>query len=94
MDVLTFVCIRYLHVRLREYAESVAFSRGEKEEQIRADRSLDTLLSAQRKVINRELPLEGNLYAGVSVSYEHFSNTKALLSNQPLSKFTLILAPF
>lgn len=94
MDVLTFGCLRYLHVRLREYAESVAFSRGEKEEQIRAGRSLDTLLSAQRKVINRELPLEGNVYAGASVLNEHFSIAKALLSNQPLNKFTLTLAPF
>ncbi|KAI9287373.1 ABC transporter transmembrane region 2-domain-containing protein [Umbelopsis sp. AD052] len=64
---------RYLHVRLREYAESVAFSRGEKEEQIRADKSLDTLLGAQRKVINRELPLEAvkqiHSYFGSILSY-------------------------
>jgi hypothetical protein len=56
---LPFLCSSYLHVRLREYAESIAFSRGEKEEQIRAQSSLDKLLYAQRKVINKELPLEG-----------------------------------
>jgi len=64
---------RYLHVRLREYAESIAFSRGEKEEQIRAQSSLDKLLHAQRRVINRELPLEAvkqiHSYFGSILSY-------------------------
>ncbi|GAB5587831.1 hypothetical protein Unana1_02731 [Umbelopsis nana] len=59
--------------RLREYAESIAFSRGEKEEQIRAQSSLDKLLHAQRRVINRELPLEAvkqiHSYFGSILSY-------------------------
>ncbi|KAM3588877.1 hypothetical protein VKS41_001309 [Umbelopsis sp. WA50703] len=64
---------RYLHVRLREYAESIAFSRGENDEKIRAQGSLDALLAAQRRVINRELPLEAvkqvHAYFGSILSY-------------------------
>ncbi|KAJ2960778.1 hypothetical protein NQZ79_g3939 [Umbelopsis isabellina] len=59
--------------RLREYAESIAFSRGENDEKIRAQGSLDALLTAQRRVINRELPLEAvkqvHAYFGSILSY-------------------------
>lgn len=53
---------RYLHVRLRQYAESIAFCDGEEEEKVRATKSLDTLLTYQRSIVNKELPLKSNLY--------------------------------
>lgn len=49
---------RYLHVRLRQYAESIAFCDGEKEENNRAQHSLGTLLTYQRTIVNKELPLK------------------------------------
>jgi ATP-binding cassette subfamily D (ALD) protein 4 len=49
---------RYLHVRLRQYAESIAFCDGEMEENARANKSLDTLLTYQRNIVNKELPLK------------------------------------
>lgn len=48
----------YLHVRLRQYAESIAFCDGEIEENKRASKSLDTLLTYQRNIVNKELPLK------------------------------------
>ncbi|KAI9257172.1 ATP-binding cassette sub-family D member 4-like protein [Phascolomyces articulosus] len=64
---------RFLHVRLRQFAEAIAFSRGEREEHARAKESLYTLLDSQRKVVNRELPLhlsnESFSYFGSILSY-------------------------
>ncbi|KAI8646414.1 ATP-binding cassette sub-family D member 4-like protein [Parasitella parasitica] len=64
---------RYLHVRLRQYAESIAFCDGEKEENSRAQHSLDTLLTYQRTIVNKELPLkmanESFSYLGSILSY-------------------------
>ncbi|KAI8145713.1 ATP-binding cassette sub-family D member 4-like protein [Fennellomyces sp. T-0311] len=64
---------RFLHVRLRQFAEAIAFSRGEQEEHARAKDSLDNLLDAQRKIVNRELPLhlsnESFSYFGSILSY-------------------------
>ncbi|KAI7860777.1 ATP-binding cassette sub-family D member 4 [Circinella umbellata] len=64
---------RFLHVRLRQFAEAIAFSRGECEEHTRAKESLNILLDNQRKVVNRELPLhlsnESFSYFGSILSY-------------------------
>ncbi|KAI8367703.1 ATP-binding cassette sub-family D member 4-like protein [Radiomyces spectabilis] len=64
---------RFLHVRLRQYAESIAFSHGEKEENIRAKDSLDSLLVLQRSIVNKELPLnlanKSFAYFGSILSY-------------------------
>ncbi|KAG2208279.1 hypothetical protein INT47_006135 [Mucor saturninus] len=64
---------RYLHVRLRQYAESIAFCDGEVEEKHRAGKSLDTLLTYQRNIVNKELPLkltnESFSYLGAILSY-------------------------
>ncbi|KAI9498583.1 ABC transporter transmembrane region 2-domain-containing protein [Zychaea mexicana] len=64
---------RFLHVRLRQFAEAIAFSRGEREEHARAKESLETLLRYQRQVINKELPLhlsnESFSYFGSVLSY-------------------------
>ncbi|KAI8335836.1 ATP-binding cassette sub-family D member 4-like protein [Chlamydoabsidia padenii] len=49
---------RYLHVRLRQFAESIAFTKGEEEENQRAKTSLDTLLCHQRLIVNKQLPLQ------------------------------------
>ncbi|KAI8098532.1 ATP-binding cassette sub-family D member 4 [Halteromyces radiatus] len=49
---------RFLHVRLRQFAESIAFSKGEWEEKQRANASLDTLLTYQRSIVNKQLPLQ------------------------------------
>lgn len=64
---------RYLHVRLRQYAESIAFCDGEEEENGRAQHSLETLLTYQRTIVNKELPLkmanESFSYLGSILSY-------------------------
>lgn len=64
---------RYLHVRLRQYAESIAFCDGELEENKRASKSLNTLLTYQRNIVNKELPLkmanESFSYLGSILSY-------------------------
>ncbi|RUP49385.1 ABC transporter transmembrane region 2-domain-containing protein [Jimgerdemannia flammicorona] len=64
---------RYLHVRLRQFAESIAFSRGEKEENVRIGLSLSALLSYQRQIVNKELALqlvtEAFSYFGSILSY-------------------------
>ncbi|KAL9548323.1 hypothetical protein MBANPS3_005729 [Mucor bainieri] len=64
---------RYLHVRLRQYAESIAFCDGEEEENVRAQHSLETLLTYQRTIVNKELPLkmanESFSYLGSILSY-------------------------
>ncbi|KAI8046983.1 ABC transporter transmembrane region 2-domain-containing protein [Gilbertella persicaria] len=64
---------RYLHVRLRQFAESIAFCGGEDEEHTRAQKSLDTLLAYQRTVVNKELPLaianQSFAYIGSIFSY-------------------------
>ncbi|KAF9901448.1 ATP-binding cassette sub- D member 4 [Linnemannia zychae] len=48
---------RFLHVRFRQFAESITFSRGENESKRAADESLETLLCSQLNVIYKELPL-------------------------------------
>jgi ATP-binding cassette subfamily D (ALD) protein 4 len=48
----------FVHVRLRQFAESIAFTRGEEEENQRATSSLDTLLCHQRGIVNKQLPLQ------------------------------------
>ncbi|KAF9130064.1 hypothetical protein BGW39_003514 [Mortierella sp. 14UC] len=48
---------RFLHVRFRQFAESITFSRGEGEAKRAADGSLETLLCSQLDVIYKELPL-------------------------------------
>ncbi|CAO3629097.1 unnamed protein product [Mucor fragilis] len=64
---------RYFHVRLRQYAESIAFCDGEEEENDRAQHSLETLLTYQRTIVNKELPLkmanESFSYLGSILSY-------------------------
>ncbi|KAG0257865.1 hypothetical protein BG011_003718 [Mortierella polycephala] len=57
---------RYLHVRFRQFAESITFSRGEDEARRSADESLDVLLLTQLDVIYKELPLK---FLQQSVSY-------------------------
>ncbi|RCI00985.1 ATP-binding cassette sub- D member 4 [Rhizopus azygosporus] len=64
---------RYLHVRLRQYVESIAFCDGEKEEHDRANQSLNTLLTYQRSIVNNSLFLnmanESFSYLGSIISY-------------------------
>ncbi|OAD65219.1 hypothetical protein PHYBLDRAFT_189609 [Phycomyces blakesleeanus NRRL 1555(-)] len=62
---------RFLHVRLRQYVESIAFSSGEIEENARAHNSLSTLLTYQRSIINKSFPLNCNSFAyiGSILSY-------------------------
>ncbi|KAG0295628.1 ATP-binding cassette sub- D member 4 [Dissophora globulifera] len=57
---------RYLHVRFRQYAESITFSRGEGEAKESADELLEVLLKTQLNVIYTELPLK---FLQQSVSY-------------------------
>lgn len=49
---------RFLHVRFRQFAEPITFSRGESEAKTAADDSLETLLCSQLNVIYKELPLK------------------------------------
>ncbi|KAI8074129.1 ABC transporter transmembrane region 2-domain-containing protein [Gongronella butleri] len=64
---------RFLHVRLRQFAESIAFSQGEREEKERANASLNTLLALQRSIANKRLPLhlanQTFYYIGAILSY-------------------------
>ncbi|KAI9305110.1 ATP-binding cassette sub-family D member 4-like protein [Cunninghamella echinulata] len=64
---------RFLHVRLRQFAESIAFSEGEMEENQRAKASLDNLLTYQRSIVNKNLPLQlanqNFAYVGSILSY-------------------------
>ncbi|KAF9428685.1 hypothetical protein BGZ94_001476 [Podila epigama] len=57
---------RFLHVRFRQFAESIAFSRGEGEAKEGADDSLETLLRSQLNVIYKEVPFK---FLQESVSY-------------------------
>ncbi|KAF9975222.1 hypothetical protein BGZ73_001204 [Actinomortierella ambigua] len=57
---------RYLHMRIRQFAESIAFSHGEEEAKESVDKSLDVLLIHQRNVVYKEFPLE---FVSQSVSY-------------------------
>ncbi|KAG0039037.1 hypothetical protein BGZ82_009941 [Podila clonocystis] len=57
---------RFLHVRFRQFAESIAFSRGEGEAKESADDSLYNLLGAQLDVIYKEIPIK---FLQESVSY-------------------------
>ncbi|KAG0208103.1 hypothetical protein BGX28_000859 [Mortierella sp. GBA30] len=57
---------RYLHVRLRQFAESITFCRGEGEARDSADASLEVLLLTQLDVIYKEFPLK---FLQQSVSY-------------------------
>jgi len=49
---------RFLHVRIRNYVESIAFSWGEKGERTRLDELLMGVLGYQRKIVYKELPLK------------------------------------
>ena len=49
---------RFLHVRFRQFAESITFSRGEGEAKTAADDSLEHLLCSQLVLIYKELPLK------------------------------------
>ncbi|KAJ8651536.1 hypothetical protein O0I10_012900 [Lichtheimia ornata] len=64
---------RFMHVRLRQFSEPIAFSRGEREEHKQANQKLDNLLAYQRKIVNKELPLhlanESFSYFGSILSY-------------------------
>ncbi|ORX62786.1 ATP-binding cassette sub-family D member 4-like protein [Hesseltinella vesiculosa] len=64
---------RFLHVRLRQFAESIAFSQGETEEKERANSGLNSLLALQRSIINKQLPLhlmnQSFSYFGSILSY-------------------------
>ncbi|ORY94202.1 ABC transporter transmembrane region 2-domain-containing protein [Syncephalastrum racemosum] len=64
---------RYLHVRLRQFAESIAFVGGEYEERERADQRLGAVLHHQRTIVNKGLPLqlanESFSYFGSILSY-------------------------
>ncbi|KAI7817319.1 ABC transporter transmembrane region 2-domain-containing protein [Gamsiella multidivaricata] len=57
---------RFLHMRFRQFAESITFSRGEGEAKDRADELLEVLLKTQLDVIYKELPLK---FLQQSVSY-------------------------
>ncbi|KAF9434465.1 ATP-binding cassette sub- D member 4, partial [Entomortierella beljakovae] len=57
---------RFLHVRFRQFAEPITFSRGEYEAKEGADSMLDVLLSTQLDVIHKEIPLK---FLQESVSY-------------------------
>ncbi|KAF9344186.1 hypothetical protein BGX26_004674 [Mortierella sp. AD094] len=56
----------YLHVRFRQFAESITFSRGEGEALESANEMLEVLLKTQLDVIHKELPLK---FLQQSVSY-------------------------
>ncbi|KAF9362318.1 ATP-binding cassette sub- D member 4 [Mortierella sp. NVP85] len=64
---------RYLHVRFRQFAESITFSRGEGEAKHSADEMLEVLLRVQLDVIYKEMPLkflqQGVSYFGSILSY-------------------------
>ncbi|CAI2169389.1 2837_t:CDS:2 [Funneliformis geosporum] len=49
---------RFLHIRIRQFAESIAFSLGEKAERYRLDSFFNNILKYQRKIIDRELYLD------------------------------------
>lgn len=49
---------RFLHVRFRQFTESITFSRGESEAKSAADDSLENLMCSQLNVIYKELPLK------------------------------------
>ncbi|CAG8449847.1 8679_t:CDS:10 [Ambispora leptoticha] len=49
---------RYLHVRIRQFAESIAFSGGERAEVKSLDSRLRSVLYYQRKIIDKELSLQ------------------------------------
>jgi len=49
---------RYLHVRFRQFAEAITFSRGEGEAKHSADEMLEILLRVQLDVIYKEMPLK------------------------------------
>ncbi|KAK5827188.1 ABC transporter transmembrane region 2-domain-containing protein [Linnemannia elongata] len=57
---------RFLHVRFRQFTESITFSRGEGEAKMAADDSLENLLCSQLNVIYKEVPLN---FLQQSVSY-------------------------
>ncbi|KAF9166275.1 hypothetical protein DFQ26_008280 [Actinomortierella ambigua] len=57
---------RFLHMRIRQFAESIAFSHGEEEAKDSVDKSLDVLLVYQRNVVYKEFPLE---FVTQSVAY-------------------------
>ncbi|KAI8803891.1 ABC transporter transmembrane region 2-domain-containing protein [Cladochytrium replicatum] len=57
---------RFLHVRVRENAESVSFMRGEETEQERINKVFDSLLTIQLKILLWEIPLKG---AVIGVDY-------------------------
>ncbi|KAF9141048.1 ATP-binding cassette sub- D member 4 [Mortierella sp. GBA39] len=57
---------RFLHVRLRQFTESITFSRGEGEAKTAADDSLEKLMCSQLNVIYKEVPLK---FLQQSVSY-------------------------
>ncbi|KAH7057468.1 ATP-binding cassette sub-family D member 4 [Linnemannia elongata] len=57
---------RFLHVRFRQFTESITFSRGEGEAKMAADDSLESLLCSQLNVIYKEVPLN---FLQQSVSY-------------------------
>jgi ATP-binding cassette subfamily D (ALD) protein 4 len=42
---------RYLHVRIREFASSIAFMRGEHFERISLDKSLDFIIGWQNRIL-------------------------------------------
>ncbi|KAI8365099.1 ABC transporter transmembrane region 2-domain-containing protein [Blakeslea trispora] len=48
---------RFLHVRIQQFAESIAFYGGEEEERKKAQESLDVLLDYQRDVVSLTFPL-------------------------------------
>ncbi|CAG8546815.1 9529_t:CDS:2 [Paraglomus brasilianum] len=64
---------RFLHVRIRNYVESIAFSWGEKGERTRLDELLMRVLGYQRKIVYKELSLQAVTeafgYFGSVVSY-------------------------
>ncbi|KAF7731507.1 ATP-binding cassette sub- D member 4 [Apophysomyces ossiformis] len=95
---------RFLHLRLRQYVESIAFSDGEKEENVRARDSLNTLLTFQRTIINKELPLRlanqsfqylGSILSYLIVAIPIFSGVyddkDASQLSEIISKFTTII---
>ncbi|CAG8524988.1 274_t:CDS:2 [Paraglomus occultum] len=49
---------RFLHARIRNYVESIAFSWGEKGERTRLDELLMRVLGYQKKIVYKELPLQ------------------------------------
>ncbi|KAF9582577.1 hypothetical protein BGW38_000043 [Lunasporangiospora selenospora] len=64
---------RFLHMRFRQFAESIAFSRGECEAKESANESFEVLLRAQLCVIYKEFPLtcltQSVSYFGSILSY-------------------------